>query len=413
MILYSATWIVAEGEDFMEKKALYFLSMGHLCCDINTGALPALLPFFVSLYGMDYKLAAGLMFAASFLSSLIQPLFGYLADRVTRPWFMAAGVLVSGVALGVTGILGSYPLIFAAVTCMGIGNAVFHPEAARLVNQISGQRKAFGMSIFSVGGNGGFCLGPILAVAVVSLFGLSGTILFGGLAVIMSAALFVMVPRIKVRAEKGKPLLRSNGNKAGLEAARNDWSSFSRLSIVIVLRSIAYSALQSFLPLYCVYVLGQTNATGSFTLTILAVMGVLTTWLGGLWADRIGNVRVIRYCMLLAVVLLAVLATVSNMVWFYALLIPLGFTLFASSSPSIVLGQTYLAKNIGFASGITMGIGFSVGGAVAPLLGWIGDLYGLPMILKIVVVVAALGAAAACLLKEPSREVVEVATDRH
>ena len=102
----------------MEKKALYFLSMGHLCCDINTGALPALLPFFVSLYGMDYKLAAGLMFAASFLSSLIQPLFGYLADRVTRPWFMAAGVLVSGVALGVTGILGSYPLIFAAVTCM-------------------------------------------------------------------------------------------------------------------------------------------------------------------------------------------------------------------------------------------------------------------------------------------------------
>ena len=326
---------------------------------------------------------------------------------------MAAGVLVSGAALGVTGILGSYPLIFAAVTCMGIGNAVFHPEAARLVNQISGQRKAFGMSIFSVGGNGGFCLGPILAVAVVSLFGLSGTILFGGLAVIMSAALFVMVPRIKVRAEKGKPLLRSNGNRTGLEAARNDWSSFSRLSIVIVLRSIAYSALQSFLPLYCVFVLGQTNATGSFTLTILAVMGVLTTWLGGLWADRIGNVRVIRYCMLLAVVLLAVLATVSNMVWFYALLIPLGFTLFASSSPSIVLGQTYLAKNIGFASGITMGIGFSVGGAVAPLLGWIGDLYGLPMILKIVVVVAALGAAAACLLKEPSREVVEIATDRH
>lgn len=78
----------------MNKKYLYLLAAGHLSNDINTGSLPVLLPFFVSYYGMDYTAVAGLMFASSFLSSIIQPLFGWLADRGSRQWFMALGVFL-------------------------------------------------------------------------------------------------------------------------------------------------------------------------------------------------------------------------------------------------------------------------------------------------------------------------------
>ena len=79
---------------------------------------------------MDYTAIAGLMFASSFLSSIIQPLFGYLADKGSRQWFMAVGVFFAGTSLAITGFVSDYWLIFAAVTVMGIATSIFHPEAA-------------------------------------------------------------------------------------------------------------------------------------------------------------------------------------------------------------------------------------------------------------------------------------------
>ena len=109
-----------KGLDSLNKKYLYLLAAAHLSNDINTGSLPALLPFFVSFYGMDYTAIAGLMFASSFLSSIIQPLFGYLADKGSREWFMAVGVFFAGTSLALTGFFSDYWLIFTAVTVMGI-----------------------------------------------------------------------------------------------------------------------------------------------------------------------------------------------------------------------------------------------------------------------------------------------------
>ena len=143
----------------MNKKYLYLMAAGHFSCDINTGALPGLLPFLVVMYGMDYKLAAGLMFASSFLSSIIQPLIGYWSDKGSSPYLMGIGILLSGLSLGSVAFISDYILLFVAVTIMGIGNAIFHPEAAKLVNGLAGDNKALSMSIFSTGGSAGFCLG--------------------------------------------------------------------------------------------------------------------------------------------------------------------------------------------------------------------------------------------------------------
>jgi len=382
----------------MKKQYLYFLSGAHLCCDINAGALPALLPFFISYYGMDYKSAAGLMFAASFLSSIVQPLFGYLADKVSRPWFMAFGVLLSGVSLGATGFMTDYWAIFAAVTCMGIGSSIFHPEAARFVNHVSGEQKGFGMSIFSVGGNGGFGLGPLLAVAVVSFFNMKGLVLFAIIALFISIALFFLVPHIKEMIDTIPQKDNAMPASAVTATGKNDWHAFSRLTCVIICRSISFCAISSFLPLYCIHVLMQSNAAGSSTLTILSLIGVVTTLIGGMLADRFGYIRIIKYCMLTLIFLFAGVATTHSIAIVYALLIPIGFAMYASYSSFVVLGQTYLAKNIGFASGVTLGLSFSVGGIVVPLLGWVADSYGLPTVMYIIVAITALGAIASFFL---------------
>jgi FSR family fosmidomycin resistance protein-like MFS transporter len=177
---------VCEEDRSLQKKYIYILAMGHFSVDLAMGALPAILPFFVSQRGMDYSSAAGLMFAASFLSSFVQPAFGWLADRSSQTWFMSLGILLSGIAMGITGLFENYWLIFAVITLGGIGSAIFHPEAARMVNKVAASRKGTALSIFSVGGNTGFAVGPVIVVAAITSFSLKGTVILSLAALIMA-----------------------------------------------------------------------------------------------------------------------------------------------------------------------------------------------------------------------------------
>lgn len=106
---------------------------------MNGGALPAVLPFLITNYGFNYQAAAGLMFAFSCLSSIIQPLFGWLSDKISKPWFIPLGVLLAGGGLAAVGFMSSYWAIFAVIVVSGVGAALFHPEGARFANRVSGR----------------------------------------------------------------------------------------------------------------------------------------------------------------------------------------------------------------------------------------------------------------------------------
>jgi len=382
----------------MSKKYLYVLSAGHFSCDINTGALPGLLPFFVTIFGMDYKLAAGLMFASSFLSSIIQPLIGYMADKKSYAYLMPLGILISGLSLGSIAFIQDYILIFVAVTMMGIGNAIFHPEAARMVNGLAEENKALSMSIFSTGGSAGFCIGPILGASLATLWGLDSLIFFGGLCIVMSSVIALLMPKM---GRMVKHIAKKQSTSAG-EAKENDWSAFSRLTVFVIMRAALYTALTTFLPLYCVAILGQEKTVGSFSITLLAMVGIFTNWLGGYAADRLGKAVVLRIGMLLMALALTAFNFTGSLLAIYIIVAVAGFSLYACVGPMVVLGQTYLAKNIGMASGVTLGIGFSAGGVIAPMLGWVADNQGLEYVFYILPIMAVIGLLTTFSLTEDS-----------
>lgn len=382
----------------MDKKKIFLVSLGHLSCDVNGGALPALLPFLIAHYGFDYQAAAGLMFAFSFLSSIIQPVFGYLSDRISKPWFIPVGVLLAGAGVASIGFLRGYWAIFAAVALSGVGAALFHPEGARYANKVSGAAKGTGLSLFSVGGNSGYVIGPLLAVTALGTFGMRGTALFGGLALIMASILLYQIAHLE----------RTVSPVAAPEAARtatqteprgeNDWKEFSKLTGAIIARSVLFVGFNTFIPLYWIHTFGQSKAAGAVALTCFGVFGVVSNFAGGLLSDRFGYLRIIRLSYLLLIPVTVLFAMASNRYAAFALLLPLGFALYAPFSSMVVLGQKYLARNIGFASGVTLGLATSMGGLVAPALGGIADLYGLPRAIQSMSGVAVLGAVCAFLL---------------
>ncbi len=158
----------------MNSRAIAFLSMGHFLIDFCQGVVPALLPFLVAERGFSYTAAAGLVFALSATSSVVQPLFGQLADRLALPWLLPVSVVLTGAGVALGAQASDFGLVLAMFSLSGLGVAAFHPEAARKAHLASGDKRTTGMSYFSVGGGLGFALAPTLTTAATVAWGTRG-----------------------------------------------------------------------------------------------------------------------------------------------------------------------------------------------------------------------------------------------
>lgn len=357
----------------MDRRAISVLAAGHLCIDLCQGAVPALLPFLIVERHLSYAAAASLVLATSLASSVIQPLFGSLADRFAAPWFMPVGLLLAGLGLAGAGVATDFWQIVLAMMISGVGVATFHPEAARWVNLVASQKRATAMSIFSVGGNLGFAIGPLLTTGLLLVFGLRGAALLLVPLVIVSLALILSFPRLLTYHQR---TVKSTEKTKPAEA--NAWGAFSLLTVAIICRSIVFYGLNTFLPLYWIAVLHQSKSAGALALTIVLASGATGTLISGHLADRYGRRVVVLagFALLTPLLLAFVTLGAANVPLSLVLLLPIGLALFAPASVTIVMGQEYLPGYIGTASGVTLGLAVSVGGITTPLFGHIADLYG-------------------------------------
>jgi len=134
-------------------RLIALLALGHLVIDTNQGSLAAVLPFLKSVHGLSYAEAGIIVLVANITSSIIQPLFGYMADQAVRRWLLPLSVFLSGVGLGLTGVAPGYGVVLLLVVVMGFGVAAYHPEGYRTAASVAGDRKATALSWFSLGGN--------------------------------------------------------------------------------------------------------------------------------------------------------------------------------------------------------------------------------------------------------------------
>ena len=356
----------------MKYRPVSILSIGHLATDINQGALPAMLPFFIAAYDLSFAAAAGIVFAANMTSSVVQPLFGHAADRFSKPWLLSAGLMLAGVGLALSGIVQSYQWIMSLAIVSGIGIAAYHPEAARLVNFAAGTKKGTAMSLFGVGGTIGFAIGPLIVTTALLQWGLKGTLV---LIVPVTIMALVMIGQFSTFESLAASRDR-NQSVSGTEVSKDNWGAFSRLTITIIGRSIIFYGLNTFIPIYWINALNQSKAAGAMALTIFAGSGILGNLLGGSLADRIGQKKVMLLGFFGLTLFLPVLIFVDNVQMATLLLIPIGLLLYGTYSPSIVLGQNYLPNRVGLSSGVTLGVAVAIGGGAAPIIGKIADLHG-------------------------------------
>ncbi len=407
----------------------YVLSFGHLCSDIAHGALSAILPFLIAAYHFDYTTAAMLVMVANIVASVIQPVFGHLADKIDNPRIMVYGVILAGGGMALTGVLSNFTGLCIAVLISGVGSALFHPQAAQLVNRYADDDNVgFSLGIFSFGGNLGFTLGPLLATGSIAVFGLKGTLIFFVPAIIfgvLSTKFFPKppkAPKLQSSADASATGISATGISATETSAANGspalskpkykdrWGAFAKLGVLICFRSIVYTGIGTFLVLYLVDNMAQTEATGNMALSFYYGVSALAALFGGKLADNFGHRKTVwlSFAILLPSI---IIFTISGSFWLCLLmLIPMGAGLNIGYSPLVLMGQRYLPNHIGFASGITLGLIVSVGGIFTPILGKIGDTYGLTATFIAVCAVCAFSFILSLFLSDA--ELVEIDTEK-
>jgi FSR family fosmidomycin resistance protein-like MFS transporter len=347
----------------LDRRAMAALSAGHFATDFANGALPALLPFMVDRFDLSYALAGAAMLASATSSSLIQPLFGLWSDRRGALWLLPTGVAVAGIGIALAAAAPAYWLVLLLVVASGLGVAAFHPEGSKFAAYASGKRRASGMSLFSLGGNIGYALGPTATTPLVLAFGLTGGLLLALPCLVVAAMLLLVAPYLGSFAPKpGRAREAVGPDRPG---------ALVLLLGVIGFRSVAWFGLITFVPLWEVS-LGNSEAHGSHLLSLMLLAGGLGTLAAGPIADRIGRRPVVVASMLATGPLILVYVLAGGIAGAVALAL-VGVCVISTFGVTMVMSQEYLPSRIGMASGLAIGLSIGLGGIAAVGLGAIAD----------------------------------------
>ncbi|WP_424658280.1 MFS transporter [Desulfofundulus sp.] len=392
---------------------LLLLSWGHLVTDMAQGALPALLPVLKQVFALTYAQASLLVLVSNVASSVIQPVFGYFADRRPARWLLPAGCLVAGAGLASTGLLPWFSVLLLAVAISSLGVAAYHPEGSRAANLVSGKRKGSGMAVFSVGGNLGFGLGSLFMAWLLTLGGAKATVYFILPALFTAGILLLYWPRLNSLQEEGgaeRPLDLTGGKErsgtalpgenrtAVVEWDKGTLASFALLLIFIIFRSWLHAGLSTYIPLYYTdYLHGNAHLAGYFV-SVFLLAGAFGTLLGGPLTDVLGAPRVMAGSMALLIPLIYLFLHAGGGPAALVLLAFIGAALISTFSTTIVLGQQLMPHRKGLASGFTIGFGVGMGGVGVTLLGVLADHLGVPAVFHALNLLAVAGLLLALVL---------------
>ena len=243
--------------------------------------MPALLPFLRTELHLSYTRTAAIMLAATVASSFVQPFFGYLFDKRQGDWLLVAGPALAGVGIGLLAFAHTFELALLCVLASSVGVAAFHPEASKFAAWLSGERRSTAMSVFSVGGNLGVAIGPLLAGVIAAHYGL------GGVWLLAIPGLVIAGVQLAGLAALGGAT--AHARVATALAGRDRWGATALLLVALTVRGYVHFGLLTFIPLLEHDARDTSSEYGSRVLALMLFAGAVGTLVVGPLADRHGR----------------------------------------------------------------------------------------------------------------------------
>jgi len=354
--------------DTFQAGQVLTITSGHFIHDIFTSFLAPLLPLIIQKLSLSLTLA-GTLAACQQLPSLINPLLGMLADRGSLRWFVILTPTVTAITMSFIGVAPSYTVLTILLLVAGLSTAIWHTPTPAMVARVSGRQMGLGMSLFMLGGTLAYTIGPLLAVAAVSWWGLGGIWRLIPLGVAASVMLYWRTRDIA----DVRPARRANGSWA------ESWRELERVLLplagIIVAQGFMVAALSTFLPTLLSSE-GANLLQAGGALSIVHMAGVAGSLTSGIVSDRLGRRRVLTLILLASPVLMLVFLAAPRWATLPMLLVA-GFAVYSANPVMMALVQEYGRDHPATANGLYMALVFASQSLTIVLVGAIADRWGL------------------------------------
>jgi FSR family fosmidomycin resistance protein-like MFS transporter len=378
---------------------LIALSASHMLNDVMQSLAPALYPVFRQEFALSFFQVGLITFVFQLTASFLQPVIGLSLDKRPLNWILPVGMAFTLIGLVLLAFASSYLLILLSVAVVGVGSAVFHPEASRVARAASGGRHGFAQSLFQVGGNFGQSLGPLLAAFIVVPFGQHSVLVFTLLAL---AAVIILTG-----VSRWYAVVRARPRKATAAAGpahpRKVVVRTLFVLVVMLFSKVLYLAsLNSYYTFYLIQTFGVQIQTAQVLLFVFLASVAAGTFLGGPLVDRFGAKFVIWGSILgvlpftLLLPHLGLIGTVINSV-------AIGLIISSAFSAMVVYAQELTPGNVGAVAGLFFGLSFGLGGVGAALLGMLADWTSLNFVYHVCAFLPAVGLLGGFLPTEPGK----------
>lgn len=350
--------------------SLILLSAGHFAVDLYSGALGALQPLLLKRFGMSLTEAGLLGGVLVCSSSVMQPLYGFLSDRIRTRLFAALGPGIAGLFISSLGLAPSYGWLLLMVALGGAGVAMFHPQASARATIGVEEKRGRAMAIFISSGTLGFACGPTYFSVVAGALGLRG-MYWGAIPGLLICLLLIFtLPEAyehKLKADSG----------FDWHSLRTVWKPLSILYTLVFIRSIVQVTFAQMIPLYLTLERGYSVAGASFTLSLFLASGALGGFLGGHLSDRFGGRPVIIVSMIASVPFLAAFFLADGFISTAGLLVG-GLILLFTIPVNVVMAQDLVPSQAGTISALMMGFAWGTAGLIfIPLTGRMADVFSM------------------------------------
>lgn len=358
------------------------VAFSHLVVDALNGLRAVLLAYLSRPLGLS-NTAVGFVSTVYIVSaSLIQPLFGYLADRFSARWVVAGGVLWMAAFFSLALLIpGQVALVFLIVASLGSG--AFHP-AGTMQATLSGRshlsgRETTATSYFFVFGQVGLFIGPLAGGPLLDRFGPAGLLVFVAIAIPVGLNVaWQLRPGLELRVVQ--PIQKPTRSTDDLH--RKNSLMLLSFGVMVFFQAWVQQNMITFLPKY-LSDLGQPATFYGLLAATFMGGSALGNVVGGNLADRFGKRRVASGALILSSVPLFLIAETGLSLWLF-LLVPLAGTLTGSvHSIFVVLGQRHIPTGMALASGLILGYIFTSGALGTLFAGYLADIWGLLPIFRI------------------------------
>jgi FSR family fosmidomycin resistance protein-like MFS transporter len=386
---------VKEGTAFTVLAAISF---SHLLNDTIQAVLPAIYPLLKSSFALSFAQVGLMGLTQQVTASLLQPVVGWYTDRRPAPY-----ALVTGMSLTLVGLLwlsgaGTFTMLLVASGIMGIGSAMFHPEASRVARMASGGRHGLAQSLFQVGGNAGSSFGPLIGAFLIVPRGQRSIAWCGLLALSGMAILWKVGNWHKARTPMHDFDATGHVTSTPRHATpprRVGWP-LAILAVLIFSKYFYLASLTTYYTFFLISRFGVSVRTAQIDLFIFLGAVAAGTVLGGPIGDRFGRKWVI-WGSIFGVVPFTLALPYASLFWTPILTVAIGLILASAFSAIVVYAQELVPGRVGLISGVFFGFAFGMGGLGAAVLGALADRLGIEFVYRICAFLPLLGVLAALL----------------